>query len=223
VPGRSGRLSDPATLAAAVQDPATTPAERRPSPWLALALAACAAAILGMVALTAALRRPAPEVYGQLPAFALRDQQGRPVTLESLHGRPWIADFIFTRCAGVCPAMTTRMSRLAREVAPGTRFVSFTVDPGHDTPEVLAAYARAHHATDSWSFVSGSQPDLFALAVSGFKLAAMEAPPGESADGPFLHSPRFVLVDDRGRVRGYYDSADEEALGRLRADLERIQ
>ena len=74
-----------------------------------------------------------------LPEFALLDRSGRPATLSALRGRPWIADFIFTRCAGVCPAMTARMAALAKRLeGVPVRFVSFSVDPVYDTPEVLA-------------------------------------------------------------------------------------
>ena len=90
--------------------------------------------------------------------------------------------------------------------------MSFSVDPAHDTPEVLARYAAAFHAGEGWLFVTGPQKDLFDLSVGGFKLAAMEVPEGERApggDGPFLHSSKFVLVDGDGVIRGYYDSTDE--------------
>ncbi|HZM52979.1 MAG TPA: SCO family protein, partial [Vicinamibacteria bacterium] len=138
-----------------------------------------------------------------------------------LRGRPWVADFIFTQCGGACPAMTARLARLRREIPMDVAFVSFTVDPAHDTPEVLARYAATFHADGSWHFVTGAQKDLYDLSVGGFKLAAMEVPAGERAvggDGPFLHSSKFVLVDGEGVLRGYYDSTDEPAMRALVAD-----
>jgi protein SCO1/2 len=159
-----------------------------------------------------------------LPEFALVERSGRPATLTALRGRPWIADFIFTRCAGVCPAMTARMKALAGRLA-GTpvRFVSFTVDPVYDTPEVLARYADAAGAPADWWFVTGALADLHRLSTAGFKLAAMEASPGQAFDdGPFLHSSKFVLVDAAGAIRGYYDSTDEAAMRALEADARRL-
>ncbi len=159
-----------------------------------------------------------------LPEFTLVERSGNPATLSALRGRPWIADFIFTRCAGVCPAMTARMAALRTRLA-GTpvRFVSFSVDPGNDTPEVLARYAAAAGAGADWWFVTGPMRDLHALSTEGFKLAAMENAPGaETADGPFLHSSKFVLVDGEGAIRGYYDSEDEAALRALEADARRL-
>lgn len=171
-------------------------------------------------------KKDEPPRFGRLPAFTLRDHAGQPVTLGGLKGKIWVADFIFTHCAGACPAMTARMARLEREVPDEVAFVSFTVDPGQDTPEVLARYAAAFKPGPRWLFVTGPQKGLYALSTDGFKLAAMEVPPEESkagGDGPFLHSSKFVLVDRGGEIRGYYDSTDEDEMLKLEADIGRIQ
>ena len=182
--------------------------------------------LLGVIAAIAFRGRATSDLprYFDLPEFALVERSGKPVTLSALRGRPWIADFIFTRCAGVCPAMTARMKALAgRMQGAPVRFVSFTVDPVYDTPDVLARYATAAGAPADWWFVTGPLADLHRLSTSGFKLAALEASPGESYDdGPFLHSSKFVLVDAGGAIRGYYDSTDEAALRSLEADARRL-
>jgi cytochrome oxidase Cu insertion factor (SCO1/SenC/PrrC family) len=183
----------------------------------AILVAAGAVAVVG----ARARRAPEPPRLGSLPDFRLVERSGRPLSLADLRGRPWVADFIFTQCAGACPAMTARMARLRRDVPPDVQFVSFTVDPAHDTPEVLARYAASFRADEGWRFVTGPAKDLYALSVAGFKLAAMEVPPGEQAaggDGPFLHSSKFVLVDGAGVIRGYYDSTEEAAMRTLAAD-----
>jgi len=168
-----------------------------------------------------------PPHFGRLPEFSLWDHTGQPVTRAGLKGRVWVADFIFTRCGGACPAMTARMSRLRREVPDEVAFVSFTVDPANDTPEVLARYAANFKAGKGWRFVTGPQKDLYALSTDGFKLAAMEVPAAQQrsgeGDGPFLHSSKFVLVDGGGDIRGYYDSTDEDEVKKLAADIARIQ
>jgi protein SCO1/2 len=187
-----------------------------PPPWRA-----ARAAVLALLVL-ACRAEPLPE-YGTVPAFSLVERSGRPVGLADLRGRPWVADFIFTRCAGICPAMTARMARLRGEVPAGVRLVSFTVDPVHDTPAVLSEYARRAGAGETWLFVTGAQKDLHALSVGGFKLAAEELPAGEAGpDGPFLHSSKFVLVDARAVIRGYYDSSDAAAMERLARDARRL-
>jgi protein SCO1 len=162
---------------------------------------------------------------GRLPEFRLQERAGGEVTLADLQGRRWVADFIFTQCGGVCPTMTARMARLRREVPDDVRFVSITVDPAHDTREVLAEYARRVGADSRWLFLTGTQKDLYRLSTEGFKLAAAELSPQEQAqggDGPFLHSAKFVLVDGEGTIRGYYDSDDELDMAALVRDTRRL-
>lgn len=190
---------------------------------LVIAAASAAGAAAGAVALRS---RPSPlPDLGSLPPFSLTAHTGRPLSSEDLRGHVWVADFIFTRCAGICPAMTSRMARLQDEIPAGARLVSFTVDPQHDGPDVLARYARDFHAGQAWLFATGPQQALYCLATQGFRMEALEVAPDQRAaggDGPFLHSSRFVLVDASGRIRGYYDSADEAAVRRLAQDLRRL-
>jgi protein SCO1 len=168
-------------------------------------------------------RQPAPSlpVMGTLPAFTLTDRSGATVTPATLAGRPWIADLVFTRCQLSCPRMTERMASLGPRLAPGVRRVSVSVDPVHDTPAVLAEYARRHQAeAPDWLFLTGDEAEMRRLAVEGFKLGFAPADPTDprAAQEPVTHSTRFVLVDGQGRVRGWYDAFDEGALGRLLRD-----
>jgi protein SCO1/2 len=164
---------------------------------------------------------PPPPVLGEVPEFRLVNRDGRAVTRADLAGSPWVADFIFTRCAASCPLMTARLARLGRDMGRAApRRVSFTVDPAHDTPEVLARYAASYEAAPDWLFLTGPAPQLHRLMVEGFKLALDPAPPPGTAtpEEPILHSTRIVLVDGQGRIRGYYDAFDEESMARLRRD-----
>ena len=160
--------------------------------------------------------------YGRVPEFLLVDQDGRAISLNELHGRIWVADFIFTRCAGQCPLMSSRMAELASVFqAQPVVWISFSVDPQWDTPEVLARYARAYGALpDRWRFVTGDHAAIERLCQEGFRLS-VDAD-GGSAQEPITHSARFVLVDQAGEIRGYYDAQDEAAMGRLQRDLRRL-
>jgi protein SCO1 len=208
--------------------PPATAATPRPSGRI-LALVGAALVAAGVVAVLGGRvlgHAPEPPRFGALPDFRLTERSGRPLSLADLRGRPWVADFIFTQCGGACPAMTARMARLRRDLSKDVASVSFTVDPAHDTPEVLARYAAAFRADEGWHFLTGPQKDLYDLSVGGFKLAAMEVPAAEQGaggDGPFLHSSKFVLVDGEGVIRGYYDSTDEPALRALLADVDAIR
>lgn len=170
------------------------------------------------------LRGPEPPpVLGEVPDFALINRDGQPVRRADLAGAPWIADFIFTRCGASCPMMSLRMARLERELPRdlGVRFVSISVDPEHDTPQVLQEYAESFGAPGRWLFLTGDRRAIYSLSKDGFKLAVDDTTP-VNEDEPILHSTRFVLVDGEGRIRGYYEAFDEEALKKLTRDLEAL-
>lgn len=190
--------------------------------WWGLA----AAALLGVAAAATwqgSRGRAAAPVYGRIPDFSLTDQRGRPVTLADLRGAPWIADFIFTRCGGQCPMMTARMRAIQERLPPGSpmRLVSISVDPAHDTPEVLAGYAAAAGAGARWLFLTGPQERIFRLSREGFHLGA--APTGDSPEEPVIHSVRLVLVDGERRIRGYYDGTEAGVVDRLVHDASTLR
>ena len=168
-----------------------------------------------------ASRQAALPVYGDVPAFTLVDQQGQAVSRDMLRGSVWVADFIFTRCAGQCPMMAAQMAQLAAQLPPrsGVRLVSFTVDPVWDTPEALARYAQAYPSASAWSFLTGEEATIRRLCREGFHLAFSEQ--GTDAE-PITHSTRLVLVDRQGRIRGSYDATDEAAMHQLGRDLRRV-
>ncbi|HEY4565028.1 MAG TPA: SCO family protein [Thermoanaerobaculia bacterium] len=174
------------------------------------------------------LRRPEPPpVFAPVPAFSLTNRDGRTVRLQDLEGKPWIADFIFTRCPASCPLMTARMAKLDRELPDDldVRLVSFSVDPEHDTPQALQHYAQSYKAPARWLFLTGGKDQMYRLSRQGFKLGIDIPPPpapGAPAPEPILHSTRFVLVDGHGRIRGYYDGFDEESMKKLVRDLEAV-
>ena len=179
----------------------------------------------GMAWSKAQALRAAPDlpVLGTVPPFSLIDQDGQAVTAETLRGSVWVADFIFTRCSGQCPMMQAQLAALAGESAanPSITFVSFSVDPEHDTAPVLAQYASAYtkHA-GRWRFLTGERQAIVRLCIDGFHLSASDEP---SAPEAITHSSRFVLVDRQGRIRGYYDSAEASQLQQLRRDLDRAE
>ena len=154
-------------------------------------------------------------VIGQVPDFVLTNQAGVPVMLGQLGGKVWIADIIFTRCAGPCPKMTQRMSELqaALKGDDAIRLVTLTTDPGFDTPSVLTAYGAKYGADAArWQFLTGAKAQIARVAIDGLKLTAIEKAPGERTDPDdlFIHSTMFVLVDKSGRLRGVYETTGED-------------
>jgi protein SCO1/2 len=171
----------------------------------------------GLAALVGCSRPPQLPVYGKIPQFFLTSQSGEQFDSKVLAGKIWVADFMFTRCMGPCPRMTSQMHRVQKETAglPGVRFVSFTIDPEYDTPPVLTEYAQRFHADPGrWFFLTGAEPELQRLNRNAFKLGDI--------DGSMTHSTRFVLVDRAGRVRGYYRTEEGKSLDPLIADIRRL-
>lgn len=186
--------------------------------WLFLG----AAVVLAFAWSRSTLDRPSASALPVLhaaPDFSLTNRDGSTVDLARLAGQPWVADFVFTRCPGVCPILSDRMSDLADEVpSDEVRFVSISVDPEHDTPEVLEAYARSHGAGENWFFLTGPKDQVYATIREGFLLALDDSPRQEGGE-PIVHSNRYVLVDAENQIRGYYDAFDAEELEQLRVDL----
>lgn len=166
-------------------------------------------------------------VYGTVEDFSLTERSGKKVTLADLKGRVWIADFIFTRCGGICPMMSAKMRTLQEHFKnqPGIRFVSFSVDPERDTPQVLTKYATHFNAdTGKWLFLTGDKEQLFNLSEQHFHLGVSDIPLAEreAPDQSVNHSSKFALVDGQGKIRGYYASEEEASLGQLQKDAERL-
>jgi len=157
-------------------------------------------------------------VLGDVPDFSFTERSGRTVSRKDLVGRIWVADFIFTSCAGTCPVMTSRMAGVhqALREEPGALCVSFSVDPERDTLDALRAYANRYSASaDGWWFLRGPQKEVHRLEYEGFKM-------GDPED-PMIHSERFVLVDRAGRIRGWYRGTEAEEVARLLADAARLR
>ncbi len=169
---------------------------------------------LTVLALTlGACSDPLPEI-GSVPSFELVNHAGESFGTEQLRGQVWVANFVFTTCPTVCPMLTTQMGNLQRrlEAEEGVTFVSFSVDPEHDTPEVLSRYRESRSA--EWVFLTG-EPDLVRNTISqGLRMGVGE----RTDDGDITHAMHFVLVDQAGMIRGYYRT-DAESQAALERDI----
>ncbi len=164
---------------------------------------------------------PPPPVLGTLPPFTLTSQGGEPFGAETLKGRVWVANFIFTRCPTICPPFTRKMARLQERARPlsNVHLVSFSVDPGYDTPQVLTEYAALHGADAArWTFLTGDESVIKSTVVDGLKVMLGREGPADDLNSIF-HGTHFVLVDAELKIRGYYASDDDEAVERLFRDL----
>ena len=165
---------------------------------------------------------PADTAYGKVPDFKLTESSGRAVRLQDLSGKVWVADFIFTSCAGTCPLMTSQMRKLQDALPGDIALVSFSVDPNRDTPEVLARYAKQYRADPGrWSFLTGDRTTLYNLSSNGFKLAVDDSQGNEQE--PITHSTRFVLIDKDAQIRGYYSGTEDADLKKLIQDAQSLR
>ncbi len=153
--------------------------------------------------------------FEMLPEFELIDCLGQPFRRADMDGKIWVVNFLFTRCPSVCPALSQEMRQLTNLVESEgleeeVRFLSITVDPNHDTPEVLAAFAKNYKADHTkWHWVTGESEKIRTLLTQGFHVAMGDAEKDEPN-----HSTRMVVVDSRGVVRSYHDEQSDDKIKR---------
>jgi len=153
-----------------------------------------------------------------IPPFTLVSHNGDTFRSDILRGRIVVADFFFTRCPSICPVLTSNMKKIAQMLATkdDVIFLSFTVDPVHDSPEKLMNYRDKYGINDvRWFFLTGEKDSIYNLAVKYFMVAVKE---GESPPD-FIHTDKFVLLDRMQRIRGYYSGTDTTELFKLYRDI----
>ncbi len=156
-------------------------------------------------------------VYGTVPQFEFMTQNGNPFGTPDLQGKITVLDFVFTHCQGPCPVMSLKMGQLYDQYADAkqVQFVSISVDPARDSLSVLRKYAKQQGVTDNrWVFLRGPINEVKRLSVDGFKLGAGDLPAG--------HSTRFVLIDGKGQIRGYYHGTDDASINVLKTHLNQL-
>ena len=158
--------------------------------------------------------QPPPPVLGSVPEFSLTDQDGNPFGSKDLAGRVWVASGVHTGGEHRGTRQLARIQARARNLEPALHLVSISVDPDHDTPDRLRAYARAHRASPRmWTFLTGAPAEVRATAQEGLRVGADERSPGGTP-----HGARLVLVDGAARIRGTYDADAPDAADRVVRD-----
>tara|TARA_Y100000589_G_scaffold216729_1_gene204449 strand:- start:48925 stop:49584 length:660 start_codon:yes stop_codon:yes gene_type:complete len=161
-------------------------------------------------------------IYHKVPSFSYLNQDSILITSESMKGKVWVADFFFTYCPTICPSMTTEMKRLnfeTKDLEKEVQFMSFSIDPEHDTPRRLREYCQTYNIEASnWHFFTGDEKETHRLAKSFFNGAERD----DDADGGFGHTDYFVIVDTSGHVRGIYSGTNSEQVNLLQSDLRKL-
>ncbi|MED1218478.1 SCO family protein [Bacillus paralicheniformis] len=157
-------------------------------------------------------------------SFSFQNQDGKTVSLESLKGQVWVADFIFTNCKTICPPMTSHMAELQKRMEEENlqaRIVSFSVDPENDTPEKLKKFAANYPLNfQNWDFLTGySQEEIEKFALKSFK-SIVKKPEDEDQ---VIHQSSFYLVDQNGKVVKDYDGAKNTPYDEIIADIKTLE
>lgn len=203
-------------------------------PLLLLAALACGFAVLpgcdrsasadNPAASTSASASPAPadglDTLFSIAPFTLTDQDNQPFGTEQLKGKTWIASLFFTTCPGPCPMMQGRLNAIEDAVQnPNVLIVSVSVDPEHDTPEKMKAYAKRMGVDEHRRFfLTGPLAEVQHVANDDLKLAFQPA----TATSPIVHATKFLLVDKSGNVRGIYSTEDDASMKQLGQDARKL-
>jgi len=164
-------------------------------------------------------------LYHAVPDFSFTNQFGENTTMEDFEGDIMVVDFFFTTCPTICPIMTKQMARLQWMLEDAAyddvSFLSHTVNPNNDTPEILLAYGQEEGADfEKWTFVTGDQEEIFEQGFQGYLLSTQE---DSGAPGGFLHSSMFVLVDRDRHIRGFYDGTSSKEVDDLVTDIKMLK
>lgn len=162
----------------------------------------------------------------RIGAFRFENQDGIWISDADMKGKVSVVEYFFTTCKSICPIMNSQMQRIQRKFATekDVRIFSFTVDPDTDTIAQMKRYAKAHNAkAGQWHFLTGKKADLYGLARrSFFVLKPAEAQNLGDAGSDFIHTNNFVLVDQKLRIRGYYDGTNPKEVSLLQAHIAQL-
>ncbi|HET8803352.1 MAG TPA: SCO family protein [Aequorivita sp.] len=178
------------------------------------------------------LSKPDLATIGKVPAFSFTDQNQKTITNETFKDKVYIVEFFFTTCPSICPIMTENMVKIQNDFLgnPKVGIASFSIDPAHDTPQVLKEYAENKGITKpQWHLLTGEKEKIFKLANEGFNLYVGEA---SEVEGGFEHSGFFALVDQNGNIRSrkdengnpivYYDGLEDKGIQMLKEDIKKL-
>ena len=166
---------------------------------------------------------------GAVPKFELMNQDNVKVTNDTYKGKVYVLEFFFSTCPTICPKMNESMLIIEKKFFGNPNFgiVSITIDPKHDTAEVLKAHAKLLGVkSTNWNFLTGDKDYIFNLANKGFNLYAGE---NKKVAGGFEHSGLFALIDKDGNIRCrkdqygnpilYYDGLDKKGVRDIQQDI----
>jgi protein SCO1/2 len=162
-------------------------------------------------------------IYHTIGSFKLIDQDKDTITEQTVNNKIYVADFFFATCQSICPQMSTQLTLVQNEFKtdPDFLILSHSVNPAHDTAEVLNMYAGKYQAIKGkWHFLTGSKKTIYNLAKDDYLVNALE---DDGTPEGFLHSELFLLIDKSKRIRGMYDGTDSVQVNKLISDIKLLK
>ncbi|GGM82438.1 hypothetical protein GCM10010967_12630 [Dyadobacter beijingensis] len=161
-------------------------------------------------------------IYNKIPKFAFVNQYGDTITEKIVENKIYVTDFFFTTCPTICPVMKKQMVKVyeAYKGNPDVMILSHSIDPEHDTPQVLNKFAKDLGVEgQQWQFLTGDKSRIYEIGQNNYMSTAKE---DTTVQGGYIHSGAFILVDKEKHVRGMYDGTTEEGTKKLLNDMERL-
>jgi protein SCO1/2 len=166
-------------------------------------------------------------IWHRLPEISLTNQLGQKVSWRDIRGKIIVADFFFTHCPTICPALTVSMKKLQQGITNSKRvgdktpdflhLISFSIDPERDSVERLKMWAdRFQVNPDQWWLVTGEKKAIYDMAINEMKIGIVD---GKGIDTGFIHTDHFVLIDTNLHVRGYYHGLNDTSMAKLSEDI----
>jgi protein SCO1 len=162
-------------------------------------------------------------VYHTIGDFKLVNQYGETISKETVKNKIYIANFFFATCQSICPEMSTNLTTVQKvfEKDDSLLILSHSVNPLHDTVEVLMNYAGTYGALkNKWHLLTGDKKMIYDLAKTSYLVNAIE---DDGSPEGFLHSELFLLIDSKGRLRGMYDGTDKAQVQKLIEDVKLLK
>lgn len=162
-------------------------------------------------------------IYHTIGDFSFTNQFGEIVTNKTVENKIFVADFFFATCQSICPQMSGNLRDVQKAFKndDSLLILCHTVNPMHDTVEVLKAYGQKYEAKkNKWHFLTGDKKQIYDLAKTSYLVNAFE---DDGTPEGFLHSELFLLIDKKGRIRGMYDGTDKVQVTKLIKDIKLLK
>ena len=162
-------------------------------------------------------------IYHTVQPFYFINQYNEAVTEQTIAHKIYVADFFFATCQSICPQMSSQLMNVQKAFVKddSVLILSHTVNPMHDTVEVLNGYAQSYGAIkNKWHFLTGNKKEIYAMARYSYLVNALQA---DGTPEGFLHSELLILIDTKKRIRGMYDGTDSIAVVKLIADIKLLK